>query len=85
VAYFEKIRDICKELCSYGEYSNARTLYSRSIQSFFSIPKSQRELMPEEDRDKITSCGTILHTNVAFCFLRKKMYDDCIKHAEQAL
>lgn len=83
--YYDKIRVLCKELCEVGEYSNAETLYARSLQTFASVSKKIRSELSPEQIERIDSCQTILHTNLATCFLQRKMFDECLKHANKAL
>lgn len=43
LAYFEKVRETCRELFVYQEFSNAADLYARCAQVFKSIPKTKLE------------------------------------------
>ena len=83
--YFDKIRVLCKELCEAGEYSNAETLYARSLQTFISVSKKIRSELSSEQLNRINSCQTILHTNLATCYHQRKMFDESMKHAQKAL
>jgi hypothetical protein len=46
--FFEKIREICRDLVAEGEYSNAKTLYARCISIFKNMPKKQKESLNAE-------------------------------------
>ena len=43
LAFFEKIRPLCKELIEEDEISNARQLYSRCIDCFKNMSKKERD------------------------------------------
>ena len=47
LAYFDKIRQLCKDLIAEDEISNARMLYSRCIDCFKNIPKKEVSLLDE--------------------------------------
>ena len=48
IVYFDTIREVAKELIAEGEYSNAKTLYSRCISYFKNMPKKQKESLDED-------------------------------------
>lgn len=79
LVYFEKIREIGKELIVEGEFSNARTLYARCVSYFKNMPKLQKEGLNEEDRKKKDDILSILFLNCAHCLIKKKMYKEAIK------
>jgi len=85
VQFFEKVRSICRDLVAEQEFSNAKTLYSRCISLFKNMPKRQKENLTEEEKAKKNEVLNILFLNVSLCLLKKKMYKDCIKNAEEAL
>lgn len=64
LAYYEKVREICRELVSFQEYSNASDLYARCAQVFKAIPKVvlEQEFSPE-DREKRDKALSTLYTN----------------------
>jgi hypothetical protein len=80
--YFEAVRDICKELISEEkEYSNAKQLYSRCVSIFKNMSKVQKESLNTEQKAQRLEILNVLFTNMSLCFLRKNMYNECIKHA----
>ena len=85
LAYFDKIRQLGKELIADDEISNARMLYSRCIDCFKNIPKKEVSLLEENLQRKREEVLHILYLNQAFCLLKKEMYPQCIKAAEEAL
>jgi len=46
--YFDKIRELCKELIVEEEFLNAKNLYSRCLGPFKNLPKLEREKLSEE-------------------------------------
>ena len=48
LAYFEKIRPLCKELIADNEVSNARAIYARSIDCFKNMSKKEVNLLTDE-------------------------------------
>lgn len=84
--FFDKVRSVGKELCmEEDEYSNAKTLYSRCISLFKNMPKKQKESLNEEQRIRRDEILNILCLNSAHCLLQKKMYQDVIKMAKEAI
>jgi len=73
VIFFEKIRNIGKELCAEGEYSNAKTLYARCLAAFKNMPKKQRESLTEEMNQRRNEVMHVLNINIALCLLKKDM------------
>lgn len=83
--YLEKVRRLCRELVEFGEYSWADILYNRCVQVFSSIPKLQLEKFSEERMKHRFEALTVLYTNLAFCYTKKKQYEKAIKAADQAI
>ena len=80
ITFFNKVREVGKELCAEAEYSNAKNLYSRCIGVFKNMPKKQRESLDEEMNNLRNDILNILNLNTALCLLKKKMYAEAIKH-----
>ena len=78
VIFFDKIREIGKELCAEGEYSNAKNLYSRCLGAFKNMPKKQRESLNDEMNLRRDDILNILNLNIAFCLLKKGMVTQAI-------
>ena len=76
---------IGKDLVVEEEYSNAKTLYSRCISIFKNMPKKQKESLDEEQNKQRDEILSILYLNCAHCLIKKKMYKDGIKAANEAL
>jgi hypothetical protein len=73
VLFFEKVRDVGRELCAEGEYSNAKTLYARCLGAFKNMPKKQRESLSEEMNLRRNEVLNVLNLNTALCLLKKDM------------
>ena len=71
LAFYEKVRIVCRELVSFSEYSNAENLYSRCAQTLRSIPKTKLEELTEEENRTRNTALTTLFTNLAFCLIKK--------------
>lgn len=84
-AYYEKVRVVCRELVSIGEYSNAADLYARCAQNLRSIPKLKLEKLSEEDQRLRTTALTTLYTNLAHCMIKKKLPEKAVKAAQNAV
>ena len=85
LAFFNKIRDICKELIAEQEYSNAKNLYCRCLAAFKNMPKKQRESLDDEMNIKRNEVLNVLNLNVALCLLKKDMANEAIKHCKEAI
>lgn len=85
IIFFGKVREIGKELCQEGEFSNAKNLYSRCIGVFKNMPKKQCESLDEEMANRRAEILGLLNTNCALCLLKKNMPVDAIKHCNEAL
>ena len=73
VIFFEKVRDVGRELCAEGEFSNAKTLYARCLGAFKNMPKKQRESLTEEMNLRRNEILNVLNLNTALCLLKKDM------------
>ena len=49
VAFYEKIRIVCKELIEDGEYANAANLYSRVRGDFLNMEKKMKDSLNETE------------------------------------
>lgn len=73
VLFFEKVRDVGRELYAEGEFSNAKTLYARCIGAFKNMAKKQRESLTEEMNLRRNEVLNVLNLNTALCLLKKDM------------
>lgn len=85
LAFYAKVRAVCREQVQFGDYSNASELYSRCAQVLKSIPKSKLETMSEEELRQRTESLTTLLTNIAHCLIKKNQLDKAIKAAKEAI
>ena len=85
LAFFEKIRVICKDLIAENEHSNARAIYARAIDCFKNMPKKELALLTKDQLKTRNEVLNILLLNSALCLLKKKMYPQCIKSAQDSL
>ena len=85
LAFFEKIRPLCKELIAENEHSNARAIYARAINCFKNMSKKECNELTEDQQQVRKEVLNILLLNSALCLLKKKMYPQCIKAANDAL
>jgi len=85
INFFDRVRSTGKELCEEEEWSNAKTLYARCIGIFKNMPKKQKDSLTPETNAKRDEILNVLNLNVAQCLLKKKMYNDAIKHCKEAL
>ena len=85
LAFFEKIRVICKDLIAENEHSNARAIYARAIDCFKNMSKKECALLSEDQLKTRNEVLNILLLNSALCLLKKKMYPECIKNAQASL
>ena len=84
LAYFDKIQELCKELVTEGEFTNAKNLYSRCLGPFKNLPKKQREELSEEDNAKRTEIMLKLNMNMSLCWRNLNKPGDAVKHANDA-
>ena len=85
MTFFDKIRPLCKELVADDEISNARLIYSRCIDCFKNMPKKECNLLSEDQQKQRLDVLSILLLNCSHCYLKKKMYEQCIKSAKDAI
>jgi len=85
LTFFEKVRQTGKELVAEEEFSNAKTLYSRCISIFKNMPKKQKESLTEEQDKQRNEILSILYLNCSHCLIKKKMYKEGIKAANDSL
>lgn len=71
LAYYDKVRESCRELVGFQEYSNASDLYARCVQVLRSIPKIKLEQFSAVDLEKKDKALSTLFTNMSFCLLKK--------------
>jgi len=83
--FYSKVRSVCREQVSFGDYSNASELYSRCAQVLKSVPKAKLELMDEEKIRLRAEALTTLYTNIALCMIKKKLPDKAIRAAKDAI
>jgi len=65
--YFERIRDVAKELIEETEYVNAHDLYKRILPMFKNMPRSMRDILTEEQKTLRMDSLHVLLLNIAFC------------------
>ena len=85
LAFYEKVRVVCRELVSFSEYSNAENLYSRCAQTLRSIPKTKLEELTEEENRTRNTALTTLFTNLAYCLIKKDQFAKAIRATHNAI
>ena len=83
--YFEKVREIGKELIQEEQYPNAKEIYSRCLGEFKNMPKNIRDNLNEEQKQKRNDIMLILNLNLTFCHLKRNAPTDAIKCAKEAV
>jgi tetratricopeptide (TPR) repeat protein len=83
--YYEKIREVSKELMEEGEYNFASELYKRILPNFKNMPRTMRDALNEEEKQKRIDAHHILLLNIALCNLKKDLPRDAVKCCKEAI
>ena len=82
--YFERIRDVAKELIEETEYVNAHDLYKRILPMFKNMPRSMRDILSEEEKTLRMDSLHVLLLNIAFCQIKRGNFREAIKACKEA-
>lgn len=83
--FYERVRLTGRELSEQQEWSNAKSLYARCIGIFRNVSKQQRELLTESESHQRDEILNLMNLNAALCSLKRDLFKDAIKHAQEAL
>ncbi len=83
--YYELIREVGRDLCEEGEWTNAANLYARSLADIKNMPRKIRDELSEEQLAYRKQMLVVLNQNIALCKIKKGMSDDAIKHSKEVL
>lgn len=85
ISYYNKIRDVCKELIEEKEYANAEALYKRILPMFKNMTKKMRDSLNEEQAAKKNEALHTLLINLALCHIKRNNAKEAIKSAKDAI
>lgn len=85
VAWFEKCREIGKELMDEAEFNNAKDVYGKCRGEFDGIPRKIKEAMTDEQRQQSKEILFKLNCNLSLCHLKRNAAKDAIKFAKFAV
>ena len=83
--YYERIREVCKELIDEGENVNASNLYKRILPMYKNMPKKMRDDLDPVQSAQRSECLHILLLNIALCHLKRDQFRDAVKFCKEAI
>lgn len=83
--YYERIREVCKELMEEEEYVNASDLYKRILPMYKNMPKKMRDGLNLDEQNQRSDCLHILLLNIGLCFLKRGQFREAVKFCKEAI
>jgi tetratricopeptide (TPR) repeat protein len=83
--YYQRIRDVARELMEESEYVNAQDLYKRILPNFKNMPRTMRESLTEEQKGQRMDALHILLLNIGLCHMKRNNPREAIKSCKEAI
>ena len=83
--YYEKVREVSRELMEEKEYNNAQELYKRILPQFKNMPKKMRDGLNQEEQQQRIEALHILLLNIGLCHIKRQQYREAVKACKESI